>query len=159
MDILIGIALNLKIALGSLIILTILILPIQEYRLPFHFFELSSVSFINVLQFSVQAFHFLQLSLFLYILFFLTQLILFNTSLLETKFDSFSSVQFSSVAQLCPTLCDPMNRSTPGLPVHHQPPEFTQIHVHQVSDAIQPSHPLSSPSPPAPNPSQHHCRW
>ena len=61
-----------------------------------------------------------------------------------------NSVQFSSVAQSCPTLCDPMNRSTPGLPVHHQLPEFTQIHVHQVSDAIQPSHPLSSPSPPAP---------
>ena len=66
-----------------------------------------------------------------------------------------ASVQFSSVAQLCPTLCDPMNRSTPGLPVHHQCPEFTQTHVHQVSDAIQPSHPLSSPPPPAPNPSQH----
>ena len=65
------------------------------------------------------------------------------------------SVQFSSVAQLCPTLCDPMNRSMPGLPVHHQLPEFTQTHVHQVGDAIQPSHPLSSPSPPAPNLSQH----
>ena len=64
-------------------------------------------------------------------------------------------VQFSSVAQSCPTLCDPMNHSTPGLPVHHQLPEFTQTHVHRVSDAIQPSHPLSSPSPPAPNPSQH----
>ena len=63
--------------------------------------------------------------------------------------------QFSSVAQSCPTLCDPMNRSTPGLPVHHQLPEFTQTHVHRVGDAIQPSHPLSSPSPPAPNPSQH----
>ena len=62
--------------------------------------------------------------------------------------------QFSSVAQSCPTLCDPMNRSMPGLPVHHQLPEFTQIHVHWVRDAIQPSHPLSSPSPPAPNPSQ-----
>ena len=62
---------------------------------------------------------------------------------------------FSSVAQLCPTLCDPMNCSTPGLPVHHQLLEFTQTHVHQVGDAIQPSHPLSSPSPPAPNPSQH----
>ena len=62
--------------------------------------------------------------------------------------------QFSSVAQ-CPTLCDAMNRSRPGLPVHHQLPEFTQTHVHRVSDAIQPSHPLSSPSPPAPNPSQH----
>ena len=64
------------------------------------------------------------------------------------------SVQFSSVAQSCPTLCDPMNRSTPGLPVHHQLLEFTQTHVHQVSDVIQPSHPLS-PSPPAPNASQH----
>ena len=67
----------------------------------------------------------------------------------------FSSFQFSSVAQSCPTLCDPMKRSTPGLPVHHQLPEFTQTHVHRVGDAIQPSHPLSSPSPPAPNPSQH----
>ena len=65
------------------------------------------------------------------------------------------SVQFNSVAQSCPTLCDPMNRSTPGLPVHYQLPEFTQTHVHQVGDAIQPSHPLSSSSPPAPNPSQH----
>ena len=63
--------------------------------------------------------------------------------------------QFSSVTQLCPTLCDPMNHSTPGLSVHHQLPEFSQTHVHQVCDAIQPSHPLSSPSPPAPNPSQH----
>ena len=66
------------------------------------------------------------------------------------------SVQFSSVAQSCLTLCDPMNRSTPGLPVHHQLLEFTQTYVHRVGDAIQPSHPLSSPSPPAPNPSQHH---
>ena len=66
-----------------------------------------------------------------------------------------SSVQFSSVSQLCPTLCDPMNSSMPGLPVHHQLLEFTQTHVHQVGDDIQPSHPLSSPSPPAPNPSQH----
>ena len=65
------------------------------------------------------------------------------------------NVQFSSVTQSCLTLCDPMNRSTPGLPVHHQLPEFTQTYLHQVSDAIQPSHPLSSPSPPAPNPSQH----
>ena len=65
-------------------------------------------------------------------------------------------VLFSSVAQSCPTLCDPMNHSMPGLPVHHHLPEFTQIHVHRASDAIQPSHPLSSPSPPAPNPSQHH---
>ena len=66
-----------------------------------------------------------------------------------------SSFQFSSVAQLCPTLCHPMNCSTPGLPVHHQLSEFTDTHVHRVSDAIQPSHSLSSPSPPAPNPSQH----
>ena len=64
-------------------------------------------------------------------------------------------IQFSSIAQSCLTLCDPMNRSMPGLPVHHQLPEFTQTHVHQVGDAIQPSHPLLSPSPPAPNPSQH----
>ena len=62
--------------------------------------------------------------------------------------------QFSSVAQLWLTLCDPMNCSTPGLPIHHQLPEFTQTHVHWVSDAIQPSHPLLSPFPPAPNPSQ-----
>ena len=67
----------------------------------------------------------------------------------------FSSVQFSSVAQSCPTLCDPMNLSTPGFPVHHQLPEFTQTYVHRVGDAIQPSHPLLSPSPPARNPSQH----
>ena len=65
------------------------------------------------------------------------------------------SFQFSSVAHSCLTLCNPMNRSTPGLPVHHKLPEFTQTHVHWVSDAIQPSHPLSSPSSPAPNPSQH----
>ena len=63
--------------------------------------------------------------------------------------------QFSSVAQSCPTLCYPMNRGTPGLPVHHQLPVFTQTHVYRVGDAIQPSHPLSSPSPPAPSPSQH----
>ena len=65
---------------------------------------------------------------------------------------SHSILQFSSVTQSCPTLCDPMNRSTPGLPVHHQLPEFTQTHVHRVRDTIQLSHPLSSPSPPAPNP-------
>ena len=63
--------------------------------------------------------------------------------------------QFSSVAQSCPTLCSPMNRSTPGLPVHHQLPEFIQTQVHRVGDAIQPSHPQLSPSPLAPNPSQH----
>ena len=64
-------------------------------------------------------------------------------------------MQFSSVAQSCPTLCDSMNRSTLGLPEHHQLPEFTQTHVHRVGNAIQLSHPLSSSSPPAPNPSQH----
>ena len=74
---------------------------------------------------------------------------------LQTSVTVPGSVQFSSVAQSCLTLCSPMNRSTPGLPVHHQLPEFTQTHVHRVGDAIQPSHPLSSPSPPAPNPSQH----
>ena len=63
--------------------------------------------------------------------------------------------QFSSVTQSCPTLCSLMDCSIPGLPVHHQLPEFTQTHVHQVGDAIQPSHPLSSPSPPAFNLSQH----
>ena len=66
-----------------------------------------------------------------------------------------ASDQIRSVAQSCPTLCDPMNRSTPGLPVHHQLPEFTETRVHRVSDAIQPFHHLSSPSLPAPNPSQH----
>ena len=66
-----------------------------------------------------------------------------------------TSVQFSWVTKSCPTLFNPLNRSTPGLPVHHQLLEFTQTHVHRVGDAIQPSHPLSSPFPPAPNPSQH----
>ena len=93
-------------------------------------------------------------------------------SIERKKLDSmavyFSSVQFSSVTQSCPTLCDPMNRSTPGFPVHHQLPESTQTHVHRVSDAIQPSHPLSSPSllPPIPpsirvfsNESILHMRW
>ena len=63
-------------------------------------------------------------------------------------------IQFSSVAQSCPTLCNPINRSMLGLPVHHQLPEFTQTHVHRVGDAIQPSHPLWSPSPPTPKLSQ-----
>ena len=76
---------------------------------------------------------------------------------LKRRFAFFSSGsdQIRSVPQSCPTLCDPMNCSMPGLPVPHQLPEFTQTHVHRVSDAIQPYHPLSSPSPPAPNPSQH----
>ena len=91
----------------------------------------------------------------------LSIVILFNVS-------SQLSVQISSVTQSCPTFCDPMNRSTPGLPVYHQLPEFTQTHDHRVGDAIQSSHPLSSPSPPALNPSQHqglfnestlHMRW
>ena len=73
----------------------------------------------------------------------------------NTKIMASGPIQIRSVAQSCPTLCDPMNRSTPGLPVHHQLPEFTQTHVLRVSDAIQPSHPLLSPSPLAPNPSQH----
>ena len=69
------------------------------------------------------------------------------------RLNQFNSVQFSH--SVVSDSCDPMNRSTPGLPVHHQLPEFTQTHVHRVGDAAQPSHPLSSPSPPAPNPSQH----
>ena len=73
----------------------------------------------------------------------------------EGKTYSVESVQFSSVARSCPTLCDPMSCSTPGLLVHHQLPEFIQTHAHRVSDAIQPSYPPSSPSPPAPNPYQH----
>ena len=75
--------------------------------------------------------------------------------MLRGKFLKSISVQFISVAQLCPTLCDPVSRSTPGLPVHHQLPKLTQTHVHWVGDTIQPSHPLSSPSPPTPNASQH----
>ena len=71
------------------------------------------------------------------------------------------SVQFSPVTQLCPTLCDPMDHSTPGLPIYHQLTEFTQTHVHWVCDAIQPSHPLSSPTPLVLNLSQHQglFRW
>ena len=74
---------------------------------------------------------------------------------IESFYNALLHHQFSSVTQSCPTLCDPMNRSTPGLPVHHKLPEFTQTYAHRVVDAIQPSHPLSSPSPPALNPSQH----
>ena len=74
----------------------------------------------------------------------------------ERIFHLYNFLQFSSVQSLSRVrLCNPMNHSTPGLPVHHQLPEFTQTHVHWLGDAIQPSHPLSSPSPPAPNPSQH----
>ena len=90
---------------------------------------------------------------------FVSNIIFFSSSIFIWFF-SFSNFlkilhQFSSVPQLCPTLCNPMNHSTPGLPVHHQLTEFAQTQVHQVGDAIQPSHPLLSPSPPAPNPSQH----
>ena len=79
----------------------------------------------------------------------------FSNDVLMAETIKSSKMNIRSVAQSCPTLCDSMNRSMPGLPVHHQLPVFTQTHVHRVSDAIQPSHPLSSPSPPAPNPSQH----
>ena len=78
-----------------------------------------------------------------------------SVNLFLTGPTTLNHTQFSSVAQLCPTLCDPMNRSTPGLPVHHQLLEFTPTYVHQVGDAIQPSHPLLSPSPPTFNLSQH----
>ena len=87
--------------------------------------------------------------------FFRTQLCLWSNSHIHIWLLEKPSDQIRSAAQSCPTLCDPMNRSMPGLPVHHQLLEFTQTHVHRVSDAIQPSHPLSSPSPLAPNPSQH----
>ena len=79
--------------------------------------------------------------------------LLFN--MLSRLVKTFLPVQYSSDTQSCPTLCDPMNRSMPGLPVHHQLPEFIQTHVHRVSDTIQPSHPRSSPFPPAFNLSQH----
>ena len=85
----------------------------------------------------------------------LHQMAHFTSCLLWTLDSPHYRLQFSSVAQSYLTLWDPMNRSTPGLPVHHQLPEFTQTHVHWVGDAIQPSHPLSPPSPLAPNPSQH----
>ena len=78
-----------------------------------------------------------------------------NLTLYKAYTNHWTNFQFSSVTQLCPTLCDPMNHSTSGLPVHHQLPEFTQTHAHPVSDSIQPSHPLLCPFPPAPNPSQH----
>ena len=83
-------------------------------------------------------------------------LIFFLVSFLVCLFIIWSSVQFSSVAQSCLALCDPRNHSTSGLPVHHQLPESTQTHVHRVGNAIQPSHPLSFPSPAALNFSQHH---
>ena len=89
------------------------------------------------------------------ILFIFLMLWQFGALLTQEGWRLLSSVQFISVTQSCPTLWDPTNHSTPGLPVHHHLPEFTQTHVHWVRDAIQPSHSLPSPSPPAPNPSQH----
>ena len=80
----------------------------------------------------------------------------YSTIALISHASKIRSDQIRSIDQSCPTLCDPMNHSTPGLPVHHQLPEFTQTHIHRVSDTIQSSHLLSSPSPPAPKPSQHH---
>ena len=97
---------------------------------------------------------FLELPCFFYDPIDVDNLILVPLPFLSPSWTSGSS-QFSSVAQLCLTLCSPMDCSTPGLPVHHQFPDFTQSHVHRVSDAIQPSHPLSSPSPPAFNLYQH----
>ena len=82
------------------------------------------------------------------------KVILCNMENIANVFNNYS-VQFNSITQLCPTLCDPMNHSMPGLPVHHQLPEFIQTHVHWVGDAIQPSHPLHSPAPSVSNPSQH----
>ena len=136
-------------------ILTVLILLIQEHEISFHFFESPSVCFINVLYFS--ACFILFTSLVRYILkYFLYSCKRNFIQLKKFPFLVFHcSVQFSSVAQSCPTPCDPMHRSTPGHTVHHQLLEFTQTYIHRVSGAIQPSHPLSSPSPPAPNPSQH----
>ena len=81
------------------------------------------------------------------------KLVLYSCANLDTYKFNHGSV-LSSVTQSCPTLCDPMNCSTPGLSVHHQLPEFTQTHFHRVGDAIQPFHPLLSPAPPAPNPSK-----
>ena len=89
--------------------------------------------------------------------FWLVMFLLQNPLIILWKNPCISSVQFSSVAQSCLTLRNPMNSSTPGLPVHHHLPEFTQTHIHRVGDVIQPSHPLSSPSPPAPN--QSLCQW
>ena len=93
----------------------------------------------------------------LYLVTFKFCIFLVNTSVTASfsQLGDFSSVQFSSVTQSCPTLCNPVNCSTPGLPAHHQLLEFIQTHAHRVGDAIQPSHPLSPPSPPAPNASQH----
>ena len=81
--------------------------------------------------------------------------VLYEKIKMALYFNKGTSVHFSLVAQSCPTLCDPMDSSMAGLPVHHQLLELAQTHVHPVGDAIQPSHPLSSPSPPASNPSQH----
>ena len=97
---------------------------------------------------------------FLYNIFLLYYLVIMHVYFLQSVFLLNQKVynevsQFISVTQLCLTLCDPMNLSTPGLPIHHHLLEFTQTHVHRVGDAIQPSHPLSSPFPPGPNPFHH----
>ena len=104
---------------------------------------------------SLHQHHSLKASVFQCSSFFMVQLLKPYVSTRKT----IRSDQIRSVTQSCPTLCDPMNHSTPGLPVHHQLLEFTQTHVHRVSDAIQPSYPLSSPSLPAPNPSQPWSYW
>ena len=108
--------------------------------------------------------HFKSFTMLCFLCFFLTEALIFHkvcicfpvaSFIMIPRSVQFSSVQFSSITQLCPTLCDPMNHSTPGLPVHYQLPEFIQTHIYRDSNAIQPSHPLSSPSLPAPNPYQH----
>ena len=144
----IGFTMSLQIALDSIAILTAILL-IPEHNVSFHLFALSSNSFLNVLQFSEHR-------SFTSLVRFIAKFFFFDATVLTYLSDnSFSSVQFSSVAQVCPTICDPMNCSMTGLPVHHQLLEFTQTHVHQVGDVIQTSYPLSSPSLPSPNPSQH----
>ena len=121
----------------------------------FHLFMSSSVFLISILQNSEYR-SFVSIDRFIPKYYILCDVKVNGIIPLISLFDLLLLVyQFSSVAQSCLTLCDPMNRSTPGLPIHHQLLEFTQTHVHRVSDAIQPSHPWSSPSTPALNPSQH----
>ena len=128
--------------------------PLLAQRCLFNFYL---VCFTFSISYSVLLFHLVYVFQFLHLfwVFFFWWGGVLSQVFIKCSIKAFVSVQFSSIAQSCPTLCDRMNRSTPGLPVHHQLLEFTQTHVHRVSDAIQASHPLSSPSPPAPNPSQH----
>ena len=128
-------------------ILTTLMLPTYEYAMSFYLFVSSLMPFISVLYFSVYR-SFISLVKFTPWYF-----ILFDATVNGVVFNFY--LWFSSVAQSCLTLCNPMNCSTTDLPVHQQLPEFSQTHVHRVGDAIQSSHPLSSPFPPAPNSSQH----